>query len=231
MKVKTTILQCIRFYPTIFPTREKVLDHLFFVIGNGYIWKGGHLVSTTKIKEKDPLKFNLDNFPTLSPKKRIERLKAILETAEERAKPGFPHVEKMRSALFKEEIDWNADSLYPLNSYSKIFSVPDNVRPDWLRAAAEAINMGRVLGQGIKKPHNLEYLEVAREDLMFRFPQKLSKIVWEDTGPKMDPNSDYAKDVRNLSRPKTEEQRKYQEEEKDRIKMLRQALKEKRETS
>lgn len=227
MKVKTTLLECIRYYPTIFPTRERVLDHLFFVIGNGYAWKGGHLISLTKIKEKDPLKFNLDKFPGSSPKK-IKNLKEIIETAEERAKPGFPHIEKMRWVTFKEKTDWNADSLYPLCSYSKIFSVPDNVRPDWLRAAAEAINMGRALGEGIQHPHNLEYLEVAREDLVSRFPQRLSKIVWKDIGPGMDPDSRYAKETRKRFKPRTEEQRIFQEDE---IKKLRQTLREKRETS
>lgn len=39
-----TVHNCLAVYPTIFPTRARVLDHLFCILGGGYDWKGGRLV-------------------------------------------------------------------------------------------------------------------------------------------------------------------------------------------
>ena len=39
-----TVHNCLAVYPSIFPTRATVLDHLFCTLGGGYDWRGGCLV-------------------------------------------------------------------------------------------------------------------------------------------------------------------------------------------
>ena len=46
MNVELTIQSMFDYYPTLFKERADCLDHLFVVIGNGYKWKNGELVSS-----------------------------------------------------------------------------------------------------------------------------------------------------------------------------------------
>jgi hypothetical protein len=46
MTVEQVFADCYKYYPDLFRTRVNVIEHLFFVIGNGYRWVDGGLVET-----------------------------------------------------------------------------------------------------------------------------------------------------------------------------------------
>lgn len=41
------------YYPDLFKTQGECLDHLFLVIGNGYVWSEGELVYPTTVFSRD----------------------------------------------------------------------------------------------------------------------------------------------------------------------------------
>jgi len=51
--VEETLEECFAHYPTLYRTRLNVADHLFCVIGNGYDWLDGAVISTSEY-EPDP---------------------------------------------------------------------------------------------------------------------------------------------------------------------------------
>ena len=91
-------------YPSLYPTRARVLDHTFCVIGNGLEWRNGSLYRTSEAYE------------------RARRELAAGTKAE------FP----------SEELP---ASFYPMCDYSRMSTVPDDVRPDWLAGVYETIDL------------------------------------------------------------------------------------------
>jgi len=51
MKYKTFLRFSLQYYSSIFPDEHAVLEHTFFVLGNGYWWNKGELTSGQTIKE------------------------------------------------------------------------------------------------------------------------------------------------------------------------------------
>lgn len=49
-KLDKAIKKAMLTYPTVYPTRERFLSHVFLVIGNGYDWNNGVLVSYGDIR-------------------------------------------------------------------------------------------------------------------------------------------------------------------------------------
>jgi len=46
MKLEYTIQYMFDYYPTVIPDRRSALNHLFYVVGNGYDWHSGELVAS-----------------------------------------------------------------------------------------------------------------------------------------------------------------------------------------
>jgi len=118
------ISQQIRQWPLLFrdvdyeKSRTKVLDHLFLTIGNGYEWaEDGTMVA--HYEESDPasdlLEFEEDFFTR-------------------------PMLQPHEWGGVTTEIDQRSDHPwvpYSICKFSKIVTIPNNVRPDWLAAARE----------------------------------------------------------------------------------------------
>jgi len=127
-KLDLHIAQSIRKYPSLYrdvtyeKSRLKVLDQLFFVIGNGYEWSPkGTLVEGFPEKKRPKvsrsLKFD-DDYWT----------KPLFETSYLTDPEGFTHDVHARYAWIP----------YTICEYSAIVTIPDNVAIDWLKGAEEA---------------------------------------------------------------------------------------------
>ncbi len=125
---------------TIYRTRVDILDHLFFVIGNGYLWLDGAIVCTSDDSEGErpkvapppgsPEYLSLEFFKLSSKEQRV--ITAAYYDAAENAMPIGPLPD-----------DGAPRNFYPVCQYSDILTIPDDVRPDWLLVAYEAALMLR----------------------------------------------------------------------------------------
>lgn len=114
---------CYKYYPDLFPSRAAVLDHWFFVGGNGYGWLDGSIVDTSPDDRE---------LGTSECMKEMSRL--IKEIEEQLAELGCP-IEKDPPGILWENPPY---AFYQPHKYSKICNVPDDVKPEWLALAYEA---------------------------------------------------------------------------------------------
>lgn len=114
---------CYKYYPDLFPGRAAVLDHWFFVGGNGYGWLDGSIVDTSPDDRG------------LEPSEYIKELSRFIKEAEDRlAELGRP-IKKDPPGILWEKPPY---AFYGVHRYSKICNVPDDVKPEWLALAYEA---------------------------------------------------------------------------------------------
>lgn len=143
-------------YPSLYTYRHQVLDHLFFVIGNGVDWADGQL--TDGVKELDPWdddevrerekKRDLESHARMykSIDDILDRLEAKADTDEEKEfYAARRRKEDKTEDLYAQprplEDDGRPVDFYPVSNYSKVTKVPDNVADDWLLVAIEAGEM------------------------------------------------------------------------------------------
>jgi hypothetical protein len=125
--VEETFYNCFKYWDSIFKTRLDVIDHLFFVIGNGYEWLDGALINTSP---EDYLSSKED-----------ERLLSLLETLGQKKDKTRPLPDDGLSVSF-----------YPVSKYcSNICKIPDDIKPDWLVLCKEAAVILRDRSGGIYK--------------------------------------------------------------------------------
>lgn len=107
--------------------RVKILEQLFFTIGNGYDWLDGGLIS-------DPDTY----LELLDIMERDAKLTEFFEMAKELLKEHEP-IEKTLEEVQEEMYNGDKIQFYPVSKeYSNICFVPDDVKPDWLNLAYEA---------------------------------------------------------------------------------------------
>lgn len=125
-------------YPSLYPTRARVLDHTFCTIGNGLEWRNGSLYRTSEA---------------------YERARRELAAG---AKAEFPKNE-------------TPDRFYPMCEYSRMATVPDDVRPDWLVGVYETIDLVLKTDPKIKSSAghenaaNIKFATKVKADLDKRF--------------------------------------------------------------
>jgi len=129
--------KCQKNYPELFPNRNSILEHLFFVIGNGYDWLDGCLI---ELNPSDHLEFKAAT-------KELNEFQEIIDRAknsgrEARRLLGLPEAEEEEDTLksYRDKV-WKGDKLpfYPVSkNYSNICCVPDDVQTHWLKIAYEA---------------------------------------------------------------------------------------------
>lgn len=172
------IRQSLLEYPSIFPHRTEVLHHLFFVLGNGYEWRGGKLAHWDEDDETDSeaaleREVALQEVAQMSPEERQELLAETLESLRPRRREilfdeddssfkEFVDRCMYRSRLRQfyratEEIEERCRHrakltwVYPSSpGSSKFFTMPKDVDPDWLAGALEAAE------DYLEKEHNEE---------------------------------------------------------------------------
>lgn len=143
MKPERTLQRMYDEYPNLYPIRQRALDHLFCVVGNGYSWYKGEVVHDNelfiwdnKIKRFiiDP-DYKIDEEPDIisaPPKTEEEYMKEKEEWHMSLAKLRYRiHPETPIEEHYKI-LEHNFHKWYPLSKeYSLICTVPDDVTPEW----------------------------------------------------------------------------------------------------
>lgn len=119
----------------LYPNRVAMIDQMFFVIGNGYSWLDGNLVSTSPDSHLEK--------PSASIYDTMEEEDYVPIDADDMYRAYFaemlkPIREKQKKA---KDMYWNTGTyaFYPVSQeYSNICCVPDDVKPEWLQVAYEA---------------------------------------------------------------------------------------------
>jgi hypothetical protein len=129
------LAQHIREYPTLFLTGGDVLENLFCVIGTGYEWSDGELISTI-------------NEPAKTVKKRYSSLNAYITDRKKRY-PEPPdddtvaawakdyareHAIVLTADKRAKDVRVTRRKHYPLSDLSIVNTVPENVKPVWREA-------------------------------------------------------------------------------------------------
>jgi hypothetical protein len=159
MNLRNTILTAMSRYPSLYQRPDQVLNQLFLVIGNGYDWKRGQLVSNGGKKER----FLNTVFTTLEEEIDREKdrkqkwLNTLIRSAKWEIKQemadhqewlrlsgrdlrkrirekGFPTRRATKKRALANLVFGRIRPLspYPISHYSYVRDVPDYVRPDWL---------------------------------------------------------------------------------------------------
>ena len=136
MTVETTVQEMFDRYPLMYSTREECFDHLFCTIGNGYEWKWGQLVYRDRgspgYDEEYERRLNEDDYV----RKRRGRARQSKKNIEAKRKHDSLFV---RAGILKSV---DAHSWYPLSRrYSRLFTIPDDVKDDWKAAVEECKRM------------------------------------------------------------------------------------------
>ncbi len=143
MKPERTLQKMYDEYPRLFPVRQQALDHLFCTVGNGYSWYKGEVVHDNELFIWDN---KLEEF-VIDPDYKIDEEPDIVSTPPKTEEEWMEEKEEWHMLLAKmrhryhpetpiEEhykyLEHNFNKWYPLSKeYSLIYTVPDDVTPEW----------------------------------------------------------------------------------------------------
>jgi hypothetical protein len=147
--VEQVFADCFAHWPTIYGTRVSVIEHLFFVIGNGYEWLDGAIVSTgpedyIEAQQRREYRKNNPDPEMIKRNKLFQDLLDKPDTSEEVKKICRDALGLLNEDDIAEREgrpvpdDGELIVFYPVCNYSEIMRVPDDVRPDWLALSYEA---------------------------------------------------------------------------------------------
>jgi hypothetical protein len=155
------VFQSMLSYPSLYPTREAVLDHALFVIGNAIPWHNGELVSDRRdITVKAGLaKIDVDS---KADRGRIDEMVVGIKESgnlvDDMVTKMYARAEVRRDGY--REVVRNAEQLAVvkcpvgaanigyyacrLDRYGNIVNIPSDVTPEWLEACYEAAEWVKV---------------------------------------------------------------------------------------
>jgi hypothetical protein len=174
MNYRDTKVAMLAAYPRLFLDEAEVLHHLFFVNGNGYHWENGELTDgSTSIAEvvqqarEDHRRHCRDEIlwaeghadgHSLVDRTRRHWQNVLAHMNEKRYESNERRRErKYRLWCVKNMGDMAKDCwflrkdgsigrvMYPLCQYADILHIPDDVKPDWLKAAVKAMEVAETL--------------------------------------------------------------------------------------
>ncbi len=148
------VAEAIRNYPTLFKNRTDVLQHLFFVNGNGLEWVDGMLIDRYDNAAKDRARDLRDEAAELAECAEPHEEDGIIPEAHRRYYE--QQIARIRTGVRKHNLlvqftidhadmlalmPWDRElhSIYPICEYAKMCNVPDDVKPDWLAGIREMI--------------------------------------------------------------------------------------------
>lgn len=137
MKPERTLQRMYNEHPHLFPTRQRALNYLFCVIGNGYEWVDGELVYEDDVPfdEDDDI---ISKSPMTDEEFEVYHQKWLEETVELKCSinPNVSHDEALKVTLE------NCRKWYPISKkFSHICNLPDNITPEWKALAEECKEM------------------------------------------------------------------------------------------
>lgn len=197
MEFQKYLRKCLLCYPTIYTNALEVYNHLFCVIGNGYDWVDGELISTGSrcekydgyITVKDAVLGFLEEELVVDWQNDISVTRdfaKLYTSPEEIAKYVARHnksvIEDVKK-IFNVDERINDFSIpktivgefkfYPLSTYSAICNIPDDIKPDWLNAAKKMIDLMEEHKDILEDPENL--LESTKERILDLKAKELAK--------------------------------------------------------
>ena len=202
MTVKDALKRSLLNYPTIFPNAFTVYHHWFCVIGNGYEWKDGQLVHSY---DPDDLAYDKDQAiirylkDTLIDEWKEDRtarrfLKINMSDEEDISRYVISHNEdvikdikrildidqRMEDFMVRKNMDFYADNsefkFYPLSNYSRICNLPDDIQPDWLKAAMKMVKIMEANLDKVDDPEN--YLPKVKERIKELYDKLHNIVTW-----------------------------------------------------
>ena len=155
MKPERTLQKMYNEYPNLFPIRQRALDHLFCVIGNGCSWHKGEIVHDGELFIWD----NVFERYIIDPDYKIDEEPDIISTPPKTEEEYMKEKEEWRMSLAElrhrihpetsieehyKDLEHNFHKWYPLSkNYSLIYTVPDDVTPEWKALVEECKEMMR----------------------------------------------------------------------------------------
>ena len=155
MKPERTLQRMYDEFPKLFPVRQQALNHLFCVIGNGYSWYKGEVVSDNELFIWDN---KIERF-IIDPDYEIDEESDIISTSPKTEEENMKDMEEWRMTLTElrhsihpetsieehyKDLKNNFHKWYPLSKkYSLIYTVPDDVTPEWKALVEECKEMLR----------------------------------------------------------------------------------------
>lgn len=131
MKAEDTLQFMADFDAELFPTRKHALNHLFCVIGNGYEWVNGELVDREDIYSK--------RYKLRKAVKKAEFQQEKYWTQMSQLYNIMDHQNSICGKIVvtnKYNFQW-----YPLSRSSYLYTIPDNIKPDWLQVRDECVSL------------------------------------------------------------------------------------------
>lgn len=130
--------RCQKNYPSLFPNRVSILEHLFFVSGNGYDWLDGCLI---ELSPSDHLEAKIMRKQDKNMDDLVARIKENGREARKLLGIPEPDEEKVddEDSYRKKRAEVDLHMFYPVSKdYSNICQVPDDVQTHWLKISYEA---------------------------------------------------------------------------------------------
>ena len=167
MKLKDSVINSMREYPSISGNKLDVYDHLFLTIGNGYDWVNGELIEPSNEKPNvisieeaidnlfnDEYRIDLTTdrmffyIGELNKEEKVvkESLQYDLKRYAQDVKTIINAEKLVNQSLFEIEPIISLEglepecTLYPLSKYSKIMNIPDDIKPEWLDGIKELMD-------------------------------------------------------------------------------------------
>lgn len=151
-------------YPRLFPTEDEFLHHVFFVNGNGFVWRDGEIVED--FGNARSFEERLAESRANEQKHRQEWNAQTAHDIVEFRALGGPDIDAF-VADWIERHDYDkvfkanrCTKLYPMCQYATILHIPDDVRIDWLDAAERALYLSLRLKRTKK---DISWLKIARQ--------------------------------------------------------------------
>jgi len=145
MKLQKTIEECIRDYPSLYPSRSAVLDHLFCSYGNGYDWVNGELVDIFEEERDENKALWIDSLEKAQKEFEdaetdIDRyiIGSLVEMYEEKVAEHRVIREEYMERASKEYVEERYTRWCPMCKYSGLVNFPDDIKPDWAAGIKEA---------------------------------------------------------------------------------------------
>ena len=147
MKAENTLQYMMDFWGDLYYSRQKCLNHLFCVIGNGWEWKDGELIPIEWGERFDrwQLRYDIEH---------AEPCGTVRECGEI-----HENMVKRLNEIAKRETTLR-DKWYNISErYSYICNYPDDIKPDWLAILSECKQLLEKDGVGVPENRGYSYNE------------------------------------------------------------------------
>jgi len=162
-------------YPSLFPTRFYAIHHLYLVLGNGYEWQDGRLVERVPDEKRKAIERMLKDGKTEGEMRKAiqkmdDQLYGEMRAETRRVSEKLQALSKKYKVDLADPVDHpKSFQVYPVCDLSEIMNIPDDVRPDWLAGAEEALAIMELYPTHDEKerPEHRKFIPVIRKRIEF----------------------------------------------------------------